>query len=83
MKLVRLILVITSLVLAACGGSKEITCDEGPYQVAIRADRIQAPEGLDNLDPLQEMPLPSASPQEPRPADGPCLEQPPQILRME
>ena len=82
MKLARLILVGTTIVLAACGGSGNMSCDEGPYQVAVRADRIQAPDGLDDLDPLQALPLPEASPQEPRAADGPCLEHPPQIIRM-
>jgi uncharacterized lipoprotein len=76
----RLILIVIPFVLAACGGSKTLKCDEGPYQMAVRAPKVQAPEGLDNLDPLNEIPLPAASPREPSPADGPCLESPPQII---
>jgi len=84
MMLARIILVAVALgVLAACGGPKELTCDEGPYQAAIRAPKVQSPEGLDHLNPLNELPLPAASPQEPRPAEGPCLESPPKIIRME
>jgi uncharacterized lipoprotein len=81
--LARLMMIAALLVLVACGKSKMMTCDEGPYQAAVRAPKVQTPEGLDDLDPLNEVPLPAASPQEPRPADGPCLEHPPQIIRME
>jgi uncharacterized lipoprotein len=83
MMLARLMIVAALLVLAACGESKSLACDEGPYQVAVRAPKVQSPEGLDSLDPLAEMPLPAASPQAPRPADGPCLEHPPEILKIE
>lgn len=84
MMLARLILIAIVSGLAACGGeSKSMMCDEGPYQTAVRAPRVQAPEGLDELDPLNEMPLPAASPRETRAADAPCLEHPPKIIRME
>lgn len=83
MILARLTLVCALFVLAGCGKSKPLTCDEGPYQTAVRAPKIQSPEGLDSLNALNEVPLPAASPQEPGPADGPCLEHPPQIIRME
>ena len=52
------------LLIAGCGGDSMMTCDEGPYQAAVRAPRVVAPEGLDNLDPLDEVPLPEASPRE-------------------
>jgi len=81
--LARLMMIAALLVLAACGKSKMLTCDEGPYQAAVSAPKVQTPEGLDDLDPLNELPLPAASPQEPMPADGPCLEHPPQIIRMD
>lgn len=80
MMLARLILIAVMGGLAACGGSKSMTCDEGPYQAAVRAPRVKAPEGLDDLDPLNEVPLPAASPREPRADDAPCLEHPPQTL---
>ena len=73
-----------SVLLAGCGGNVgSVSCDEGPYLAAVSAPKVQAPEGLDDLDPLAEMPMPEASPQEPRPDDGRCLEQPPTIIRME
>ena len=83
MNIARLILIPMCLVVAACGGSPALECDSGPYQVAVSTPRVIAPEGLDNLDPLNEVPLPSASPQEPWPEDGPCLEHPPQLIIIE
>ena len=83
MKLVRLTIIGALVVVAGCGESKMLECDSGPYLTAIRAPKVQAPEGLDNLDPLNEMPLPAASPRQPRAEDGPCLEHPPQIIRIE
>ena len=72
------------LMLAGCGGNVgSVSCDEGPYLAAVSAPKVKAPDGLDDLDPLAEMPMPEASPQEPRPDDGRCLEQPPTIIRME
>jgi len=80
MMLARLIFVVLLSGLAACGGSKEITCDEGPYRDAVRAPRVQSPADLDSLDPLREMPLPEASPRPPRPEDSPCLDSPPMTM---
>jgi hypothetical protein len=83
MMLARLLLIAVLGAIAACGDSKDLICDEGPYQVAVRAPRVQSPEGLDSLDPLNEVPLPAASPRAPRPAEGPCLENPPETIRIE
>ena len=83
MKLARLTIIPVLLVVAGCGGSKMMECDSGPYLTAMRTPKVQAPEGLDNLDPLNEVPLPAASPQQPRPEGSPCLEHPPQIIRLE
>ena len=74
---------VSVLLIAGCGGDSMMTCDEGPYQAAVRAPRVVAPEGLDNLDPLDEVPLPEASPREEGTYEGPCLESPPQVLRIE
>ena len=74
---VRLVFIFCVIGLVACGCSKNLTCDEGPYTSAVRGPRIQAPGDLDNLEPLKEMPLPAASPQPPRPDASPCLDQPP------
>lgn len=79
-----LLAVFGAVLLAGCGGNVgSVSCDEGPYMAAVRAPKVQAPDGLDNLDPLAEMPMPEASPQEARPEDGRCLEQPPTIINME
>ena len=83
MMLARLLMIAVLGTIAACGGSKTLGCDAGPYQTAVRAPRVQSPEGLDSLDPLNEVPLPAASPQETRPAEGPCLEHPPETIKIE
>jgi len=79
MMLVRLILIAGLAGLAACGGSKDLTCDAGPYMDAVSAPRVQVPEGLDSLEPLRELPLPEASPRPDRPADAPCIDRPPTV----
>jgi len=65
--------------LAACGGTPDLTCEEGNYKSAVRAPRVQAPEDLDNLRPTREMPLPTASPRDARPGGSPCLDMPPPV----
>ena len=80
MMLARLMFIVLLSGLAACGGSKDLTCDdESPYQSSVRAPRVQSPADLDSLEPLREMPLPAASPQAPRPEGSPCLDRPPMI----
>lgn len=78
-----LVSMTVALLIAGCGGETAMTCDEGPYQAAVRAPKVAAPEGLDDLDPLNEVPLPEASPREDGGYEGPCLESPPQILIIE
>jgi uncharacterized lipoprotein len=81
MSLVRLILIATVLFLSACGGDKPLKCKGATsYLDARPAPRIRAPEDLDELDELREMPIPEASPQAQRPAEGGCLESPPVIV---
>ncbi len=73
----------TAFVVTGCGVGGEIdnTCDEiRSYQLAAEGRRIEVPEGLDGLDPFEEMPLPKASPRPERPAGQPCLDLPPSIL---
>ncbi len=66
--------------LGACGGSNDITCDDVQYyQRAEMGKRVEAPEDLDDLDPLREMALPEASPRPPREAGLPCFDRPPGI----
>ncbi len=74
------LLSLGALVISGCGGTMDLTCDEVQYyQQAKITKRVEAPEGLDELDPLREMPLPEASPREPRPEGAPCFDRPPQI----
>jgi hypothetical protein len=64
---------------AACGGSN-LTCDDPqPYQLAREGLRINAPDDLDDLQASQEIPVPKASPREPRPQDSTCLDLPPTV----
>jgi uncharacterized lipoprotein len=66
--------------LAACGGDSGLKCDKNvAYLQARETPRVKAPEGLDDLDALREMPLPKASPQAPQAPDGKCLEHPPVV----
>ena len=66
--------------LSACSGSKDLTCDEvEDYQRAKESKAVEAPEGLDDLDPLRQMAVPEASPREPRPKGSPCFDRPPEI----
>jgi hypothetical protein len=65
--------------LNACGG-KDLTCDEvQAYQLSEGGKRVEAPEDLDDLDPLREMALPEASPQAERPPGSDCFDRPPGI----
>lgn len=67
-------------ILGACGGPKNLTCDEVQYyQLAEEGKRVEAPEGLDDLDPLEEMAMPKASPREERPPGSECYDRPPGI----
>lgn len=65
--------------LTACGG-QDLTCDDVQYyQLSEEGKRVQAPEGLNDLDPLLEMPLPEASPRPARPEGSDCFDRPPGI----
>ena len=78
---IRLIaLVALAAVLGACGANPDVTCDEVQYyQTAELTERVEAPEGLDQLDPNREMPLPEAAPRPPREQGLPCFDRPPRI----
>ena len=71
-----------SLALGACGGNdtKEVDCEKNlKYQNRAIGKRVVAPEGLDQLDPLKEMPIPPADPNAPQPVPGKCDDMPPII----
>jgi hypothetical protein len=83
MKGKRLVAILAAgFVLAACGGNdtKEVDCEKGlKYQNRMVGKRIVAPEGLDQLEPLKEMPIPQADPDAPQPVPGTCDDMPPVI----
>jgi hypothetical protein len=81
MRYLRLSVALPMLALWACGGDAVLKCEKGgAYLNAFETPRVRAPEGLDNLDSLREMPLPDASPQSQRPPEGGCLEAPPVLV---
>ena len=72
------------LLLAGCGGTKDLTCDDvRAYQRASEGKRIETPEDLDGLQDIKEMPMPRANPAPPRTEGSPCLDLPPDILGTE
>ena len=80
MKLAQILFVVSILVLSACRGGGELKCeDQGTYRLATTTPRVRAPEGLDDLEALKEMPLPEASPRAAEAGAEGCLESPPLI----
>ncbi len=78
-KLRRTVLVMLLAGLGGCGGV-ELTCnDVRAYQLAEESKRVEAPDDLDNLDPLREVPLPEASPRAEREPGSPCVDRPPAV----
>jgi len=74
------VLLLLAAGLHACGGSADLTCDDVQvYQLAVESKRVEAPEDLDNLDPLREVPLPEASPREALPPGSDCVDRPPKV----
>ena len=69
--------ILAGLLLGACGGASSVCEKPKLYQQSQLGKRIEAPEGLDPLQPSREMTIPDASPRDPRPANAPCLELPP------
>ena len=73
------ILVVLLAGLGGCGGT-DLTCDDvREYQLAVESKRIEAPDGLDDLDPVKEAPLPEASPRQEREPGSPCIDRPPDV----
>lgn len=71
-----------ALTIAACGGNdtKEIDCAANlKYQNRVEGKRVVAPEGLDQLNELAEMPIPRADPDAPKTPAGQCKDRPPII----
>ena len=71
-----------ALLVSACGGNepREIQCEANLiYQDRTEGQRVVAPEGLDQLNPLMEMPIPRADPNAPQTPEGKCNDMPPVI----
>ena len=67
---------VVAAMLCGCGGAD--TCEEPePYQASVEGQRIDAPDGLTELQEGRELKVPDASPLPPRPEGSPCLELPP------
>ena len=67
---------------AACGGNdtKEVDCEASlEYQNRVESKRVVAPEGLDDLNEMAEMPIPRADPNAPQMPPGVCNDNPPMI----
>ena len=80
MRFAAIALVSSIFLLSACGGSGKLKCDnEGAYLTASPSPRVRAPEGMDELETFREVPVPEASPQVQRAAEGRCLEAPPPV----
>ena len=66
--------------LSACRGGGEIKCKGSTdYMSAREALPVKAPDDLDNLDKLRELPVPEASPQTVEVQEGECLDSPPDL----
>jgi hypothetical protein len=65
--------------LTACLGGPPECETEGLYQSSQAGQRIESPDGLDDLQSYKEQSIPDASPRPPRTDTGRCLEMPPQI----
>jgi len=73
---------LLGLSVTACGGNdtKEVDCEADlQYQNRVEGRRIVAPEGLDQLNELAEMPIPRADPNAASMAPGACNDMPPMI----
>ena len=74
----------TALLVSACGGNdtKVIDCEANlVYQDRVEGRRVVAPEPLDQLNSLLEMPIPRADPNAPTAPPGTCNDMPP-VIRM-
>lgn len=72
--------IIAATVVSGCGGDDLInySCDEPqPYQAVQPSKRVEAPQGLDPLNVLAEMPIPKPENVTERPKGSRCIELPP------
>ena len=77
-----LAVMLMATLVSACGNNepREVDCDANlKYQNRIEGQRVVAPEGLDQLNELAEMPIPRADPNAPQMPEGVCNDAPPVI----
>ena len=82
MKIRWAIALVLGMSVAACGGNdtKEIDCGAAiQFQNRVEGPRVVAPEDLDSLNEMAEMPIPRADPNAPKHAPGVCNDVPPMI----
>jgi len=80
MKPARVVFLVSLLALSACRGGDVLKCnDQVAYKRAVATPHVKAPEGLDDLDALKEIPLPEASPQAAGTGPQGCLDAPPLV----
>jgi len=71
-------LLVVTVLMVGCGGAE--TCEEPQfYESATGGKRIETPDDLSELQALNEMVIPEASPRPPREADSGCLDRPPTL----
>lgn len=73
---------LLAALLSGCGmfGPKEEDCDKSlRFQNREVGERVVAPEGLDQLNPYEEMQIPAADPDAAPPVPGKCVDSPPRI----
>ena len=76
--------IVVMAALAACGGDPDLSCDkEQFYQEASEHRKVVAPDDLDALDPLAEMPIPEANPAAARAKGAPCVDRPPRLINVD
>ena len=79
---VLILAAVLAATLAGCGGDKavKVECDKpGFYQSARIGKPLEIPEGLDDLNEFNEMPIPKADENAPVTPAGQCIDMPPAI----
>ena len=79
-----LAVMLMATLVAACGNNepRKVDCDANlKYQNRVEGRRVVAPEGLDQLNELAEMPIPRADPKAPQMPEGVCNDAPPVIRK--
>ena len=73
---------LMATLVSACGNNepRAVDCEANlKYQNRVEGKRVVAPEGLDQLSELEELPIPRADPDAPKMPEGVCNDAPPVI----